>query len=118
TARLERTVRVTAETCGKLVDFVIEGEHVALDKSLLEEMADPLLHLIRNAIDQGIEPSAARIAAGKPERGRITVRAQHEGTDVLIEVADDGGGLNAERIRRTAVERGLLGEAEAALLAP
>ncbi len=83
-------MRSTAQSCGKQIDFAIEGEHVALDKSLLEQMADPLLHLLRNAVDHGIEPQERRLAAGKPERGQITVRAFHEGTDVLIEVQDDG----------------------------
>ncbi len=118
TARLDRAVRVTAEACGKRVDFAIEGDHVALDKSLLEEMADPLLHLLRNAVDHGIEPPERRRAAGKPEHGRIVVRAFHEGTDVLIEVQDDGAGLDMDRIRRRAIERGLVGEADAAALTP
>ena len=116
TTRLERAVRATGESCGKLIDFAMEGEHVALDKSLLEQMADPLLHLLRNAVDHGIEPVDRRLAAGKPERGHITVRAFHEGTDVLIEVQDDGGGLDVERIRRTAVARGLVTESAAAAM--
>jgi chemosensory pili system protein ChpA (sensor histidine kinase/response regulator) len=115
-ARLERAVRVTAEACGKAVDLELEGENVALDKTLLEEMSDPLLHLLRNAVDHGIETPSERLAAGKPERGRIVVRASHEGTDVLIEVEDDGAGLDLERIRRTAVERGLVSDADAAAL--
>jgi chemosensory pili system protein ChpA (sensor histidine kinase/response regulator) len=118
TTRLERAVRVTAENCGKLVDFAIDGEHVALDKSLLEHMSDPLLHLLRNAVDHGIETPDARTATGKAERGRIIVRAYHDGTDVVIEVEDDGRGLDVERIRRTAIDRGLVGAAEAAMLAP
>jgi chemosensory pili system protein ChpA (sensor histidine kinase/response regulator) len=116
TTQLERAVRATSHSCGKQVDFAIEGEHVALDKSLLEQMADPLLHLLRNAVDHGIESPERRLAAGKPERGQITVRAFHEGTDVLIEVQDDGGGLDIERIRRTAVTRGLVTEAAAATM--
>jgi len=116
TTQLERTVRTTSHNCGKHVDFAIEGEHVALDKSLLEQMADPLLHLLRNAVDHGIEPRERRLAAGKPERGQITVRAFHEGTDVLIEVQDDGGGLDVERIRRTAIARGLVTDAAAATM--
>lgn len=115
-ARLERAVRVTAEECGKAADLVLEGENVALDKTLLEEMSDPLLHLLRNAVDHGIETPAERLAAGKPARGRIAVRASHEGTDVLIEVEDDGAGLDLERIRRTAVERGYASEADAGTL--
>jgi chemosensory pili system protein ChpA (sensor histidine kinase/response regulator) len=118
TTRLERAVRVTAESCSKQVDFAIDGEHVALDKSLLEHMSDPLLHLLRNAVDHGIETPEHRAAAGKSERGRIVVRAYHDGTDVVIEVEDDGRGLDVERIRRTAVDRGLVGAAEAATLAP
>jgi chemosensory pili system protein ChpA (sensor histidine kinase/response regulator) len=117
TTQLERAVRSTAEACGKAVDVVIEGGHVALDKSLLEQMSDPLLHLLRNAVDHGIEPAEQRAAAGKPARGRITVRAYHEGTDVLIEVEDDGGGLSVDRIRRTAIARGYLTESEAAAIA-
>jgi chemosensory pili system protein ChpA (sensor histidine kinase/response regulator) len=116
TTSLERAVRSTAQSCGKPIDFAIEGEHVALDKSLLEQMADPLLHLLRNAVDHGIESRERRLAAGKPERGQITVRAFHEGTDVLIEVQDDGGGLDVERIRRTAITRGLVTEAAAATM--
>jgi chemosensory pili system protein ChpA (sensor histidine kinase/response regulator) len=116
TTRLERAVRVTAESCGKLVDFAIDGEHVALDKSLLEHMSDPLLHLLRNAVDHGIEAPENR--GTKSERGRIVVRAYHDGTDVVIEVEDDGRGLDVERIRRTAVDRGLVGAAEAETLAP
>jgi chemosensory pili system protein ChpA (sensor histidine kinase/response regulator) len=116
TTQLERTVRTTSQHCGKPIDFAIEGEHVALDKSLLEQMADPLLHLLRNAVDHGIESRERRLAAGKPERGQITVRAFHEGTDVLIEVQDDGGGLDVDRIRRIAIERGLVTEAAAATM--
>jgi chemosensory pili system protein ChpA (sensor histidine kinase/response regulator) len=116
TTQLERTVRTTSHNCGKHVDFAIEGEHVALDKSLLEQMADPLLHLLRNAVDHGIESRERRLAAGKPERGQITVRAFHEGTDVLIEVQDDGGGLDVDRIRQTAIARGLVTEAAAATM--
>jgi chemosensory pili system protein ChpA (sensor histidine kinase/response regulator) len=115
-SRLERAVRVTGEACGKDAELVLEGEHVALDKTLLDAMSDPLLHILRNAMDHGIEPLDARLAAGKPARGRIVIRAAHEGTDVLIEVEDDGGGLDVERIRRHAIERGYVSEADAASL--
>lgn len=118
TTQLERAVRTTGESCAKHVDFRIEGEHVSLDKSLLEQMSDPLLHLLRNAVDHGIESPDRRIAAGKPERGQITVRAFHEGTDVLIEVEDDGAGLDLERIRQTAIARGYLSESAAATISP
>jgi chemosensory pili system protein ChpA (sensor histidine kinase/response regulator) len=109
-ARIERAVRTTAETCGRDVELRLEGERVALDKSLLEHMSDPLLHLLRNAVDHGIEPPDERQAAGKRPRGTIVVRAFHEGTDVSIEVEDDGRGLDLERIRRTAVARGFITE--------
>jgi chemosensory pili system protein ChpA (sensor histidine kinase/response regulator) len=116
TAQLERAVRSTGEMCGKPVDFTIEGEHVSLDKSLLEQMSEPLLHMLRNAVDHGIEDPFGRAAAGKPERGRVTVRAFHEGTDVLIEVEDDGSGLDLERIKTTAIARGLVTASAAASL--
>ncbi|HEX6161958.1 MAG TPA: chemotaxis protein CheW, partial [Vicinamibacterales bacterium] len=117
TAQLERTVRSTGDTCGKVVNFSLDGGHVALDKSLLEQMADPLLHLLRNAVDHGIEMPARRLEMNKPERGHITVRASHEGTDVVIEVEDDGAGLDVERIRTTAVARGYVTEEAARTLA-
>jgi chemosensory pili system protein ChpA (sensor histidine kinase/response regulator) len=116
TAQLERAVRQTGEMCGKPVDFSLEGEHVSLDKSLLEQMSEPLLHLLRNAVDHGIESPEHRAFAAKPASGRITVRAFHEGTDVVIEVEDDGAGLDAERIKATAIARGLLDESTAAAL--
>jgi chemosensory pili system protein ChpA (sensor histidine kinase/response regulator) len=113
-SRLERAVRVAAEACGKSVEFALEGEHVSMDKSLLQEMADPLMHLLRNAVDHGIESPADRQARGKSGTGRVTVRAYHEGTEVVLEVTDDGRGLDLARIRRTAVDRGYVQEAEAA----
>ena len=106
--QLERVVRATAESCGKPVELMIEGAAVSLDKSLLEQMSDPILHLLRNGIDHGIEPPERRAAANKPAHGSITVRARHEGTDVLIEVEDDGAGLDAERIRQTAIAKGYI----------
>ncbi|HZT75834.1 MAG TPA: response regulator [Vicinamibacterales bacterium] len=114
--RLDRTVRVTCESCAKSADLVLEGDQVALDKALLESMADPLLHLLRNAIDHGIEAPGVRIAHGKSERGRVIVRAAHDGTDVLLEIADDGAGLDLDRIRSIAVERGYVTESDAAAL--
>ena len=118
TPQLERAVRATGDMCGKLVDFAIEGEHVALDKSLLEQMSDPFLHLLRNAVDHGIESPDRRLAAGKRERGLITVRAFHEGTDAVVEVQDDGAGLDVDRIRQTAVARGLVSDEAAVAMPP
>jgi chemosensory pili system protein ChpA (sensor histidine kinase/response regulator) len=115
--QLERTVRAAAESCRKPVDFAIDGGHVALDKSLLEQMSEPLLHLLRNAVDHGVESPERRLAAGKAERGRIIVRASHQGTDVLIEVEDDGAGLDIEKIRKTAIAKGFVSDTEGAAMA-
>ena len=105
-ARLRRTVRQVAERSGKPVDLVLEGESVEVDKALLEEMAEPLMHLLRNAVDHGIESPQRRLKAGKPERGRITVRAAHEGDRVVLRISDDGGGVDTVAVRLRAVERG------------
>jgi chemosensory pili system protein ChpA (sensor histidine kinase/response regulator) len=113
--RLHRTVRVLAREQGKLVDLVLEGdaERIELDKTVLEEMADPLLHLLRNAVDHGIEPSALRQVTGKPERGTIRLRAFHEGNQVVIQVRDDGAGLEPQLLRAAAVSSGFVSSADA-----
>lgn len=115
-SRLHRTVRVTAERRNKQVDLVIEGENVELDKTVLEEMAGPMDHLLRNAVDHGVEAPAVRRALGKAERGTVTVRAFHEGTQVVLQIKDDGGGLDPERLRVDAVRRGYLTEGDAKTL--
>jgi two-component system chemotaxis sensor kinase CheA len=109
--RLHRTVRVTAAQQGKIVDFVIEGEDVELDNTVLEEMADPLLHILRNSVDHGIEPQYIRRVMGKPENGQICLRAYYEGTQVVIQVRDDGAGLDPELLRSTAARGGFVSEA-------
>lgn len=114
--RLHRTVRVTAERRNKLVDLVIEGESVELDKTVLEEMAGPIDHLLRNAVDHGIEPTERRRSAGKPERGTILLRAYHEGTQVVLQLRDDGGGLDLNRLRDAAVRMGYVSPDDAASL--
>jgi len=111
--RLHRAVRVLAREQGKQVDLVLEGEEIELDKTVLEEMADPLLHLLRNAVDHGIEPPALRQVMGKPERGQIDLRAYHQGNQVVIQVRDDGAGLDPEILRAAAVNQGYVSEAEA-----
>lgn len=111
--RLQRTVRVTAKQQGKDVDLVLEGEEVEFDKTVLEEMAEPLLHLLRNSVDHGIEPPALRQAIDKPQRGQITLRAYTEGTHVVIQVRDDGAGLEPELLRAAAIRGGFVSEAEA-----
>ncbi len=111
--RLHRTVRVTAERLGKQVDFQIEGDRVELDKTVLEEMAGPIEHALRNAADHGIESESLRRAMGKPARGQITLQAHYEGTQVVLTITDDGAGINPELIRAAAMDRGLVSEAEA-----
>lgn len=111
--RLPRLAREISATLGKPIAFAIEGEGLEIDKQIAEGLSEPLLHLLRNAIDHGIEDAATRAAAGKPAEGRITLTASREGDAVAITLADDGGGIDPARIRATAMARGLL-EAEAA----
>jgi two-component system chemotaxis sensor kinase CheA len=106
--RFRRVVHDLSRDLGKHVALTMEGEETELDKTVIEQLNDPLVHLIRNAIDHGIEDPDVRAAAGKPSEGRILLAARHAGTEVLITVRDDGRGLNRERIRARAVERGLL----------
>jgi chemosensory pili system protein ChpA (sensor histidine kinase/response regulator) len=110
--RLSRTARDAAKICGKTVDLELVGEDTRLDNNIVQQITDPLIHLVRNSIAHGIEDAAARKMAGKPERGRVTVRAFHRGNHVFIEVQDDGSGLDYERIRHTAVHAGLVSAAE------
>lgn len=106
--RFPRIVRDLAGTLGKSVVLEMAGEETELDKQVIEEVSDPLTHLIRNAVDHGLETSAQRLAAGKPAEGRIDLRAYHEGGNVVIEIADDGAGINPQRVRQKAIERGLI----------
>lgn len=116
TTRFHRAVRVVARKQAKLVDLVLEGEEIELDKKVLEEIADPLLHILRNAVDHGIEPPALRQVMGKRQRGQIRIRAYHEGSQVVIQIQDDGAGLDPQLLRNKAVEGGYITENEAALL--
>ncbi len=106
--RFRRVVHDLSRELGKQVELVTEGEETELDKTMIEQLNDPLVHLIRNCIDHGIEDPAERTTAGKPQMGLIKLSARHAGTEVLITIADDGRGLNRERIRDRAIERGLL----------
>ena len=112
-SRLHRTVRVTAAKEGKQAELAVEGEAVELDKTVFEEMIAPLEHLLRNAVAHGVEPPELRRAMQKPPEGRLRVRAYYEGTQVVVQVGDDGAGLNYEDLRAKAVSLGLLDEAEA-----
>jgi two-component system chemotaxis sensor kinase CheA len=111
--RIPRLVRDLARSLGKEVRLVIEGEGIELDKTILEQIGDPLIHVIRNSVDHGIESPDERRAQGKDASGQLTLRARHEAGGVTLEVTDDGRGLNAEALKRKAVEKGLL-SAEAA----
>jgi len=117
-SRLYRAVRTTAERQGKSVELTLEGERTELDKGVLEGIADPLLHLLRNAVYHGIEPPALRLAAGKPARGRIRVAAAHEGTQIVIRVEDDGSGIDLAAVAAAGLRGGQLSAAEAAALTP
>ncbi|SIO02929.1 two-component system, chemotaxis family, sensor kinase CheA [Rhodovulum sp. ES.010] len=106
--RMQRIVREAGDGLGKDVVLVTEGEGTEIDKTLVERLAEPLTHMIRNAVDHGIEDAERRAAAGKPAQGTIRLSAAHRSGDVLIEIADDGAGLNRKRIFEKAVEKGLI----------
>jgi two-component system chemotaxis sensor kinase CheA len=110
--RMARLVRDLARKSGKKADLELIGEDVELDRRLVEELSDPLIHMIRNSVDHGLEAPEERIAAGKPETGAIRLTAKHQAGEVHIEVADDGRGLNRDRILAKALERGIVGSGE------
>jgi two-component system chemotaxis sensor kinase CheA len=114
TGRLRRIVRDVATALGKQVELDVEGEDVAVDKAVNEALRDPLLHLVRNAVDHGIERPAERLAAGKPATGRLQVKAFHAGGRVHVEVRDDGRGVDVDRLVAGALDAGVLSPAEAA----
>ncbi|HEY0093807.1 MAG TPA: chemotaxis protein CheA, partial [Archangium sp.] len=111
--RLARLVRRIARESGKEIDFVISGGEVELDKLIVEELSDPLMHIIRNAIDHGAESPEVREAAGKPRRARVSLRAEQKGNHVVIEVSDDGSGIDELGVREAALRKGLITEAQA-----
>ncbi|PWR01163.1 chemotaxis protein CheA [Meridianimarinicoccus roseus] len=110
TGRFRRLAHDLASKTGKAFDLVIEGEETELDKSVIDKLSDPLVHILRNAVDHGLEPTAERVAAGKPERGTVRLVARYSGADVLISVTDDGRGLDPDFIRRRAIERGVIAQ--------
>lgn len=107
-SRFPRLVRDLSKNLSKKVNLVIEGEETELDKSVIEDLLDPLMHSVRNALDHGIESPADRLAAGKSEEGTVYLRASNEGNMIVIEITDDGKGIDVESVRRKAVERGLI----------
>jgi|TARA_B110001469_G_scaffold10074_1_gene9949 two-component system chemotaxis sensor kinase CheA len=110
--RLPRMVRDISIQLGKKVQLEVSGESTELDKTVMEKISDPMVHLIRNALDHGIEMPAQRIAAGKPEMGTIVLKAFHQGGSIVIEMTDDGGGIDTERLLAKARKNGLVGESE------
>jgi two-component system chemotaxis sensor kinase CheA len=111
--RFPRVVRDVAKQCGKDVALEVSGQNTDLDKSILDALAEPLMHIVRNSVDHGIEPADERLTAGKPARGTIYLNAYHQGTQVVIEVRDDGRGIDLARLRARAVETKLLKPEEA-----
>ena len=107
-SRLPRVVRDISAKQGKQVDFIIEGKDTELDRSVIEEIGDPLLHLIRNSVDHGLEPPEERIAAGKPPVGKLRLSAHHADSHIVITLDDDGRGLPLDALKRKAVERGAI----------
>jgi len=106
--RFPRMVRDLARDLNKEVDFLIEGKETELDRTVIDEIGDPLVHLLRNAIDHGLESSQERLKKGKVSKGTVLLRARHEGNNVYIEVEDDGGGIDTNRVIAKAVEKGIL----------
>ena len=107
-SRLSRAVRDAAKSAGKQVDLDLSGSETELDNNIIQQISDPLVHLVRNSVAHGIERPEDRIAAGKPELGKVTLRAYHRGNHIYIEVEDDGRGIDYERVKLSAIERGLV----------
>ena len=106
--RFNRVVRDVSKELGKEIELVISGAETELDKTVVEKIGDPLMHLVRNSLDHGIEPAALRLERGKPACGRVSLNAFHDSGSIVIEISDDGGGLNKEKISAKALERGII----------
>ena len=115
-SRFPRLVRDLSRKVNKEVELVFEGEETELDKSIIEAINDPLMHLIRNSVDHGIEDAETRLALGKPAGGRVTLRASHKGNSVVIEIEDDGKGIDPEKMREVAINKGIISPEEAKAL--
>ena len=111
-----RIARDLARSLGKDVELVLVGEDTEIDKTMIEDLSDPIIHLIRNAVDHGVEDRAGRLAAGKPEKSNVRLEARQEGDHIVILVADDGRGMDAERLRSKAVAKGLISDEEASTM--
>jgi two-component system chemotaxis sensor kinase CheA len=112
-SKFPRLMRDLAQKVDKKIDFVVEGKDTELDRSVAEQIGDPIIHLLRNSIDHGIEPRAKRLATGKPEIGQVRLAARHEENQIVIDVEDDGRGINPETLKEKAIAKGIIG-AEAA----
>jgi two-component system chemotaxis sensor kinase CheA len=116
TAGFDRLVRDLSKSQGKEVDFEIKGDHIAVDRLLLESLKPMFLHMLTNAVDHGIELPEERVARGKPAKGRICLSAHHEGNSVVIEIRDDGSGMDPKKIKQVALRRGVIDRDEAEML--
>jgi len=114
--RFPRLVRDVAKSCGKEVTLVVTGQDTDLDKSILDMLAEPLAHLVRNCVDHGIEPPSERIGAGKPAQGTVSLEAYHQGNQIVIEVTDDGRGIDRDKLLAKAVAREVINQSDASLL--
>jgi two-component system chemotaxis sensor kinase CheA len=114
--KFPRVIRDLSRELGKKVNLIIKGEDTELDKSIIEEIGDPLMHMIRNSVDHGIESPEERIAAGKPEVGTVELKAYNEGNQIVIEIADDGRGMDPDMLKSKALEKGLISEKEADMM--
>ncbi|GKT11053.1 MAG: two-component system, chemotaxis family, sensor kinase CheA [Thiomicrorhabdus sp.] len=106
--RMPRIVHDVSQKLGKQIDLVMEGEGTELDKTMLEQLTDPLVHIVRNSIDHGVEIPAVRVAAGKPEMGTVKMAAFHQGGNIMIQITDDGAGIDPDIIERKAIEKGVI----------
>lgn len=113
-SRFPRMVRDLGQSLDKKIDLILQGENTELDKTVMEKIGDPLVHLVRNSVDHGIETSADRIAKGKSEVGKVTLNAYHQGGNVVIEIIDDGRGLDRDQIAAKGIERGLVSDTDIA----
>ncbi len=111
--KFPRLVRDLSRELGKKVKLIIDGEETELDKSIIEEIGDPLVHMIRNSVDHGIEPPQERVKKGKPEEGTVWLRAYNEGNMIVIEIKDDGKGMNPEKLKEIAIKKGIITPTEA-----
>lgn len=108
--RMPRIVHDVSKKLGKSINLVMEGENTELDKTMLEALTDPLVHIVRNSIDHGVESPEVRLEAGKPETGTVKMAAFHQGGNILIQITDDGAGINADKVRQKAIEKGVIEE--------